>query len=85
MDFEIEPDGLDEIHKPQNEMSLFMKYFEILASFYSVEGLRNEAEGVAIVVCALLYAGIFIWRATRYMNKQDAEDLERQRHDENIP
>ena len=62
-----------------------MKYFEILASFYSVKGLRDEAEGLAIVVCALVYAGIFVWRATRYMNKQDAEDLERQRHDESNP
>ncbi len=62
-----------------------MKYFEILASFYTVKGLRDEAEGVAIVACALLYAGIFIWRATRFMKKQDAEDLERERHGENIP
>ena len=67
----------------KNEMS-FMNYFEILASFYSVKGLRDEAEGVGIVLCALLYAGLFIWRATRFMKKQDAEDLERERHDKTI-
>ncbi len=62
-----------------------MKYFEIMASFYSAKGLRDEAVGVAMVFCALLYAGIFVWRTVHYMNKQDAEDLERQRHDENNP
>ena len=62
----------------------FMNYFEILASFYTVKGLRDEAESVAIVVCALLYAGLFIWRATRFMKKQDAEDLERERHDKTV-
>ena len=61
-----------------------MNYFEILASFYSFKGLRDEAEGVGIVLCALLYAGLFIWRATRFMKKQDAEDLERERHDKTI-
>ena len=61
-----------------------MKYFEIVASFYTVKGLRDEAEGLAIVACALLYAGLFIWRATRFMKKQDAEDLERERHDKTV-
>ncbi len=62
-----------------------MKYFEILASFYTAKGLRDEAESVAIVVCALLYAGIFVWRVSRLMKKEDAEELERERHGENIP
>ena len=61
----------------------FMRYLEILASFYSVKGLRDEATGLVIVFCALLYAGIFIWRATRFMNKEDAEELERERHSDN--
>ncbi len=75
---------LGEITASKNGMR-FMKHFEILASFYSVKGLREEAEGLAIVGCALLYAGIFVWRATRFMKKQDAEDLERERHDKTIP
>jgi hypothetical protein len=61
-----------------------MKHLEILASFFSMSGLRDEAEGLAIVACAILYAGIFVWRATRFMKKEDAEDLERQRQDEGI-
>ena len=66
-------------------MIFFMQHFEILANFYSFKGLRDEAEGLEIVACAVLYAGIFVWRATRFMKKEDEEDLERQRHDESIP
>ena len=62
-----------------------MKYFAILASLYFVEGLREEAGGLAIVACALLIGSFFVWRATRFMKKEDEEDLERQRHDESIP
>ncbi len=62
-----------------------MKHFEILASFYSGFGLRQEAEGLAIVACALLMGGFFIWRVTRSLKKDTAEELERERHGENIP
>ncbi len=62
-----------------------MKHFEILASFYSGYGLRQEAEGLAIVACALLMGGFFIWRVTRSLKKDTAEELERERHGENIP
>ena len=62
-----------------------MKYLEILASLYFVEGLRDEAEGLAIVVCALLIAGLFLWRVTRFLKKDAAEELERERHGEKIP
>ena len=62
-----------------------MKYLEILASFYFVEGLRDEAEGFAIVACALLIAGLFLWRVTRFLKKDAAEELERERHGEKIP
>jgi len=62
-----------------------MKHIEILGSFYSVTGLREEAVGLVIVACALLTGGFFLWRVTRFLKKQDAEELERERHDENIP
>ena len=62
-----------------------MKYFEILASFYSVKDLREEAIGLAIVGCALLIGGLFLWRMTRFLKKDAAEELERERHGENIP
>ena len=62
-----------------------MKYFEILANLYFVEGLRQEAGGLAIVACALLAGGFFIWRVTRLLKKDAAEELERERHGENIP
>ena len=62
-----------------------MKYLEILASFYFVEGLRDEAKGFAIVACALLLAGLFLWRVTRFLKKDNAERLERERHGEKIP
>ena len=61
-----------------------MKHLEILASFYFVEGLREEGTGLAIVACALLIGGFFIWRVTRFLKKEDAEELERERHGDNI-
>ena len=64
---------------------VFMKHFEILASFYSLQGLADEATGLAIVACALLIGGLFVWQVTRFLKKQDAEELEREQHDENIP
>ena len=66
-------------------MSFFMQHLEILASFYSFKGLRDEAEGLAIVACAILYAGIFVWRLTRFLKREDAEELEREREGENFP
>ena len=62
-----------------------MKHIEILASLYFAEGLREEATSVAIVACALLIGGIFIWRVTRLLKKDAAEELERERHGENVP
>ena len=62
-----------------------MKYFEILASFYFAYGLREEAEGLAVVTCALLGAGLFLWRMTRYLKKDNADELEREHHGEKIP
>ena len=62
-----------------------MKHFEILATFYSVQGLRDEAGGLAIVACALLIAGFLVWRMTRFLKKDAAEELERERHGGNIP
>ena len=62
-----------------------MKHFEILASFYSIQGLREEGTGLAIVACALLIGGIFIWRVTRFLKREEAEELERERHSEKIP
>ena len=62
-----------------------MKHLEILASFYFVEGLRDEAAGLVIVACALLAGGIFLWRVTRFLKKDNAEELERERHGEKIP
>jgi len=37
------------------------------------------------VACALLVGGFFIWRVTRLLKKDAAEELERERHGENIP
>ena len=62
-----------------------MKSIEILASFYSLQGLRDEAEGLAIVAGALLIAGLFLWRVTRFLKKDAAEELERERHGEKTP
>ena len=62
-----------------------MKHIEILASFYSGYGLRQEAEGLAIVSCALLAAVFFLWQVTRALRKEAAEELEREQHDESIP
>src|SRR6266571_2236690 len=69
----------------QKRHEFFMKHFEILASFYFIQGLRDEGTGLAIVACALLIGGIFIWRVTRSLKKDTAEELERERHGENIP
>ena len=62
-----------------------MKHFEILASFYFIRGLREEGTGLAIVACALLIGGFFLWRVTRFLRKDAAEELERERHGENLP
>ena len=62
-----------------------MKHFEILANFYFGYGLRQEAEGLAVVGCALLSAGLFLWRMTRYLKKDNDEELEREGHGEKIP
>ena len=62
-----------------------MKYFEILASFYSIQGLREEGTGLAIVACALLIGGIFIWRVTRFLKREAADELEQERHSQRIP
>jgi len=62
-----------------------MKYFKMLASFYSVQALRDEVESLAIVVGAVVIGGLFVWRVTRFMKKEDAEDLERERQDHTIP
>ena len=64
---------------------IFMKYFETLASFYFGYGLRQEAEGLAVVAWALLAAGLFLWRMTRYLKKDNDEQLKREHPDENIP
>jgi len=61
-----------------------MKHFEILATFYSLHGLGDEVTGLAIVAGTLLIGGIFIWRVTRSMKKEDAEELEREQHGEDI-
>ena len=70
---------------PLTGYEFFMKYFAILASFYSVKDLRADAGGLAIVACALLIGGFFVWRVTRFLKKDAAEELERERHGENIP
>jgi len=62
-----------------------MKHFEILASFYSLQGLGDEATGLAIVACALPIGGFFVWQVTRFVKKEDVEELEQERHYENIP
>jgi hypothetical protein len=62
-----------------------MKDIEILASFYSAFGLRQEVGGLAIVFCALLIGGIYLWLVTRALKKEAAEELERERHGEKIP
>ncbi len=62
-----------------------MKLFEILASLYFRNGLLQEAEGLAVVVCFLLAAYLFLWQMTRYLKKNNAEELEREHHGDNIP
>ena len=62
-----------------------MKDFELLAAFYSGYGLRQEADGLVIVACALLTVGFFLWRVTRYLKKDNAEELEREHERENVP
>ena len=62
-----------------------MKYIEILASFFSGYGLRQEAGGLAIVSGALLAGGIYLWLVSRALKKEAAEELERERHGKNIP
>ena len=62
-----------------------MKYFEILASFYFRDGLRQQAEGLAVVACALLAAGLFLFLMKRALKKDNDEQVEREHHDENIP
>ena len=59
-----------------------MEHFEILASSFSLQGLGDEATGLAIVAGALLIGGFFVWRVARSMKKADTEDLEQERHDE---
>ena len=66
-------------------MSFFMRHFEILASFYFGYGLRQEAVGLAVVACALLAAGLFLRRVTRSLEKDNDEELKRERQGENIP
>ena len=62
-----------------------MKYFEILASFYFRYWSRHEAEGLAVVACALLAAGLFLFLMKRALKKDNDEQLKREHHDENIP
>jgi hypothetical protein len=62
-----------------------MKHIEILASFYSLRGLGERAQGLTIAACALLIGGFLIWRVTRFLKKDNDEELERERHSENIP
>jgi hypothetical protein len=84
-DFEIHGKELVNFTGWQKRHEYFMKHIEILASFFSTQGLRDEGSGLAIVACALLTGGLFIWRVTRFLKRQDAEDLERERHRENAP
>jgi hypothetical protein len=60
-----------------------MKFFEILASFFSIRGLGDEAAGLMIVACALLAGGFFLRQVTRALKKDAAEELERERHGKN--
>ena len=62
-----------------------MKILEILASFYSGFLLRQEAKGLGIVACALLAAGFLLWRLTRFLKRDEAEEGERERRGEKIP
>jgi hypothetical protein len=62
-----------------------MKHIEIVASFFSIQGLRDEGTGLAIVACAVLYAGIFIWQVIRSLNREQAQELERERYEKTIP
>src|SRR5882672_4569354 len=57
-----------------------MKHFEILASLYFRYGLLQQAEGLAVAVCFLLAAGIFLWRMWRYLKKDNDKELEREHH-----
>ena len=62
-----------------------MKYFEILASFYFRDGLRQQAEGLAVAACALFVAALFLLLMRRSLKKDNDEQLKREHHDENIP
>jgi hypothetical protein len=62
-----------------------MNHIEILASFYSGAGLRQEAAGLGIVSCALLAGGFYLWRINRSLKKDTAEELEQEHHHENLP
>ena len=62
-----------------------MKHFEILASLYFRYGLLQQAEGLAVAVCFLVAAGIFLWRMWRYLKKDNEKELEREHHGDNIP
>jgi len=62
-----------------------MKHLEILASFYSGNGLRAEAKGLAIVACFLVAGALFFWQVIRSLKKDAAEELERERHGDNTP
>ena len=75
---------VDKIHQRQKSYDL-MKHFEILASLYFRYGLLQQAEGLAVAVCFLVAAGIFLWRMWRYLKKDNDEELEREHHGDNIP
>jgi len=46
-----------------------MKHLEILGSFYSGNGLRAEAKGLAIVACFLVAGALFFWQVIRSLKK----------------
>jgi len=62
-----------------------MKYFEILASFYFRDGLRQQAEGLVVAACALLVAALFLLLMRRSLKKDNDEQLKREHPHENIP
>ena len=64
---------------------IFMKHFEILASLHFRYGLLQQAEGLAVAVCFLLAGGLFLWRMTRYLKKDNDKELEREHHGERTP
>jgi hypothetical protein len=63
----------------------FMTHFEMLAALFTFRVSRDEAEGLAIAACVVLSAGLFVWRVTRFMKQEDAEELESERHGEKFP